>query len=418
MREVNTINRELNEGERAIDLSLRGNAREWFQILDLLGLLRREIGVEYVENPNSPVMLIGPHSQGGITIINIKEANSDDLYNSTREPWSKDFKRIGKSVVYLDESTGRWKPINPNTKEDGGLGDSLSKQLTCEIAEFIADGVPEQLPNMVFPTVSQASFDANSGNSIDELPMIKGIINDSEILEQIRNLSYSEDPQVVDPIRKKILEEIDIDNKEYKKISAALLGAKLLQRFRNIAWRLSTEQKTNKNTLVLNIHTALDRKPEKGGNSDAEVIIGTTRGLSVKDFEVEIELARYLKENGFGVVVTSLFPPPKEGAEVENAGVDAKSAYPGEEESSARFISWANENNVHPDEFVRDSAIERLGRLRGTKFMPNLRKGIQASGKDANIIQLEVVRGTLANNKKRVKLAKCLAEFCRKYFDN
>ena len=54
---IDTINRRIPEGFRAIDLSLRGSVREWFMNQLENRTFSRSLGVIFHENPASRVIL-------------------------------------------------------------------------------------------------------------------------------------------------------------------------------------------------------------------------------------------------------------------------------------------------------------------------------------------------------------------------
>lgn len=390
---TDTLNRRITGENKLVDPSITGPSKEWHDIIKILGLVKRHAGVEIIQNKKSAIVLIGPHGQRGIELYSSSEAT---------EPQG----RIGKAVIYRDSQTGKYLPTNPNTSEQGGNGDTLAQQLLMEIAEMIADGNPEQVPNIVFPTISQASFEPNSGGYLGEMSAIQAAFPNSEVSTLLNQSteSFATPPEAVRDLTK--------GRALTPQQQAAILTARIAQDYRYSCVELATEQEITNIPLVLNIHTAFDRKPEKGGNPNIEVIIGTMHGLSTHDFEVEVLLARFLKGKGFGVILTSLFSP----TEIEEInGEEAKPAVPGEEESFQKIDEYAKANDISPEEFGRDHLIEKLNRLRGTTFMPRLRDAIKEKGLDANIIQLEIVQSTMKNDVQRQKLASALAEFSLLY---
>jgi hypothetical protein len=417
MNNPNTLNRKVPEGHEVIDLSVRGNIREWYAKLEETAVMIRSVGIEYIPNPNSSVLLIGPHAQGGITVHDPKIDSATNLIHSNDKPWESTNPRMGKTVV-VQAADGTYKPVNPEAKEKSGYGDSLSKQLTLEIAAKMGREKEENLPNVAFPTISQAAIDANSGKAISDFNLSKLDDLPENLKKRIAEIEFAAEPEYISMNKAELSKdypELTPGSEKYKLVSGILLVLKMQQGFRFITKDLAEKIKTDKTPLALNIHTAFDRDAAKGGNPDIDIVIGTVRGLSVKDFEVEVKLARFLKSRGFKVFLTSLFPPPSEEAAVEEAGVEAKAAYEGETERSEEFRKWAAENNVTPNEFERDKTLEELGRLRGTEFMPNMRQALQKEGKDINLLQLEVVRRVLGDAEKRVALADAIAEFSLLY---
>jgi len=91
----NTIDRRIPEGMKAIDPTLRGEARQNLATWLKEKIAKRILGVIFVENPKSNVLLFAPHAQGFITLVKIDEvANLDALPH----PWELLIK-IGKAVI-------------------------------------------------------------------------------------------------------------------------------------------------------------------------------------------------------------------------------------------------------------------------------------------------------------------------------
>jgi len=244
-------------------------------------------------------------------------------------------------------------------KATSGSGDSYSAQLLIEIASRYRLQ-QNSLPNVAIPTISQASYEPNAFHSdkySEAFPLLRRVI--TNWLDTIIRLAV---PKRDNPTKK----------------------------------------------LCLNIHTAFNRDPQKDGNPLVEIIIGTFHGITC-DFDIEVKLAEYLKEKGFGVFMTSLVPLPDDSTDENEDELKAKKPIEGEPEATNKFFYQAKETNLTIYSFPRDENLEKLGRLRGTSILPWLRN--QHDNRN-NVIQLEIVRNLMSDDKRRQALAEALAQFC------
>ena len=194
------------------------------------------------------------------------------------------------------------------------MGDSLSFQLGIEIVGEIwkETGHP---PNFASPTLTQATLNPHSGTKPANIDVVKATSLSKRGAALLERLTFAAKSEHVDLLRRgsfRLTQQEFANRKEYVKATATLLAIKMLQSLRRKRIELSTITETDK--LILNLHTTYNREMISKGstigtNANVEVIIGSRHGMSC-DFAVEILLARFLKQKGFRVVETSLFPIP------------------------------------------------------------------------------------------------------------
>lgn len=423
---------EENVREMLHDASLRGEVYRIARELIKESIIKLGLGIEWLKNPQSNIVIISPHAQAGLRKYDIQKTTQESMINDVTPSWEQ-YDRISKVVGQAKRSDGN---------ESTGFGDSFAKQFAFEVMLGIKE-LTGSLPNYVGARFTQTSADANSGVSAKSMKIIKQSDLPDDVIEFLDQINFADvqairqskfdfilnnikpelqeiNIKMINEVRsisgnKDILEKIknryaEIRLKFRKQVSAfsALL---MINKFRSKVIELGAHSSEDK--LILNLHTALDRNPKKEGNPELEIILGTRHGLSVNNFDVEVALARFLKNRGFNVFETSLIPLPAEGAEL--GGLQSRDNLPGEEERFQQFNAWAQERNITANEFTPDRNLEVTGRLRGTEIGKNLREAIETTGTKVNIIQVEVVRNLFGNEERRLLLARSIAEFSVHY---
>ncbi|MDD3647251.1 MAG: hypothetical protein PHS44_02000 [Candidatus Dojkabacteria bacterium] len=407
----NTIDRRVPRGWKIIDLSVRGEAlRQWVQELVRVKTIRRAIGIMFLQNPKSNVVIVTTHGQEAITAFDPKETGESQLVNDPTPPWESRQPRIGKAV---------YRALAPTVKTNSGEGDSYSRQLSLEIAHFMQ----ARLPNWLSATISQATIDPNSGSPVSTLSLVNQMFSDEAITRiGLSRITFGSTAGEIRAVGKRIklkrtgLQEKDaslvLDKAEFGRSCAVLLAVRMLEASRVKILEMIATTRTPK--LVLNIHTAYDRKEETGGNPDMEIIIGTRHSMST-DPRIELFFLRYLKARGFNIAATSFYPIPAPDASHPKTSKGPIKAIEGEHDAFGQFSQTAAQYKVSADEFPEDEILQTLGRLRGTTYSNVIHTIANDRGIEANIFQIECTRRLMVNRERRIELAQVLADFSQAF---